>query len=85
MVRPKRNQQHPNLEGAIKESAREQIAERGAAAISLRGIARELGITALAIYNYFSNRDELVTALIVDAYHSLAAALAEAAMEIAEI
>ena len=78
MVRPKRNQQHPNLQEAIKETAREQIAERGAAALSLRGIARELSITAPAIYNYFPSRDDLVTVLIVDAYHSLAAALAEA-------
>jgi len=78
MVRPKKNQQHPNLQSAIKETAREQIAERGAAALSLRRIARELNITAPAIYNYFPSRDELVTALIVDAYHSLAVALAEA-------
>jgi len=76
MVRPKRDQQHPNLSEAIKETAREQIAECGAAALSLRGIARELSITAPAIYNYFPSRDDLVTALIVDAYHSLAEALA---------
>jgi len=78
MVRPKRDQQHPNLQAAIKETAREQIAERGAAALSLRAIARELSITAPAIYNYYPSRDDLVTALIVDAYHSLAAALAAA-------
>jgi AcrR family transcriptional regulator len=78
MMRPKRSQQHPNLKKAIKETARNQIAKRGAAALSLRAIARELSITAPAIYNYFPSRDDLVTALIVDAYHSLAAALAEA-------
>jgi len=78
MARPKRSQQHPDLQAAIKEVAREQIAEHGAAALSLRAVARELNITAPAIYNYFPSRDDLVTALIVDAYHSLAAALAEA-------
>jgi len=78
MVRPKRKQQHPHLKEAIKETARSQIARDGAAALSLRAIARELSITAPAIYNYFQNRDELVTALIVDAYHSLAAALSKA-------
>ena len=78
MARPKRSQQHPDLQTAIKEVAREQIAEHGAATLSLRAIARELNITAPAIYNYFPSRDELVTALIVDAYHSLAATLAEA-------
>ncbi|NOY97676.1 MAG: TetR/AcrR family transcriptional regulator [Chloroflexi bacterium] len=78
MVRPKRNQQHPNLQKAIKETARKQIAGRGAATLSLRAIARELGITAPAIYNYYPSRDELVTALIVDAYHALAEDLAAA-------
>ncbi len=78
MARPKQSQQHPDLQAAIKEVAREQIAEHGAAALSLRAIARELNITAPAIYNYFPSRDDLVTALIVEAYHSLAAALAEA-------
>ncbi len=78
MVRPKRDQQHPNLQAAIKETAREQISRNGAAALSLRAIARELSITAPAIYNYYPSRDDLVTALIVDAYHALAAALAAA-------
>lgn len=78
MGRPKRSQQHPNLQAAIKDVARKQIAEHGAAALSLRAIARELSITAPAIYNYFPRRDDLVTALIVDAYHSFAAALAVA-------
>lgn len=78
MVRPKRSQQHPDLLIAIKDVAKKQVSEHGAARLSLRGIARELGITAPAIYNYYPRRDDLVTTLIVDAYHSLAAALAEA-------
>ena len=69
--RPKQTEQHPNLEAAIKETAWKQIAGFGAAALSLRAIARELGITAPAIYNYFQRRDDLVTALIVDAFTSL--------------
>lgn len=70
MVRPSKKQQHPNLQEAIKETAWKQIAETGAAALSLRAIARELGITAPAIYNYYPDRDALVTALIIDAYTS---------------
>lgn len=62
----------------IKDTARQQIAEHGAAALSLRAIAREMGMTAPALYRYFCSRDDLVTALIVDAYHSLAEALASA-------
>ena len=71
MVRPTKKEQIPNLAEAIKDAAWAQIAQKGAAALSLRAIARDLGITAPAIYNYFRRRDDLVTALIVDAFTSL--------------
>jgi AcrR family transcriptional regulator len=71
MVRPTRNKQIQNLQEVIKETAWSQIAREGAPALSLRAIARELNITAPAIYNYFPSRDDLVTALIVDAFTSL--------------
>ena len=70
MVRPIKKKQIPNLQEAIKEAAWKQITEYGAPALSLRAIARELKITAPAIYNYFPDRDALVTALIIDAYTS---------------
>jgi AcrR family transcriptional regulator len=70
MVRPIKKKQIPNLQEAIKETAWKQIAEFGAPSLSLRAIARELHITAPAIYNYFPDRDALVTALIIDAYKS---------------
>ena len=70
MVRPIKKKQIPNLQEAIKETAWKQIAEFGAPTLSLRAIARDLKITAPAIYNYFPSRDELVTALIIDAYKS---------------
>ena len=70
MVRPTKKKQIPNRQEAIKETAWKQIAEFGAPALSLRAIARELNITAPAIYNYFPDRDALVTALIIDAYKS---------------
>ena len=70
MVRPIKKKQIPNLQEAIKETAWKQIAEYGASALSLRAIARELKITAPAIYNYFPDRDALVTALIIDAFTS---------------
>jgi|WetSurMetagenome_2_1015567.scaffolds.fasta_scaffold139626_2 AcrR family transcriptional regulator len=74
MVRPKRTTP-VDLPVKIKEVARRQMAERGSSALSLRAIARELGVTAPAIYNYFPNRDALVTALIVDAFTSFGEAL----------
>ena len=70
MVRPIKKKQSPKLQEEIKEAAWKQIAEHGAPALSLRAIARELKITAPAIYNYFPDRDALVTALIIDAYIS---------------
>jgi AcrR family transcriptional regulator len=70
MVRPIKKKQIPNLQEAIKDTAWKQIAAFGAPALSLRAIARELKITAPAIYNYFPDRDALVTALIIDAYKS---------------
>ena len=67
----------------IKAVARQQMAEHGTAGLSLRGIAREMGITAPAIYNYFPRLDDLITALIVDAFTALADAMeaAESAVE----
>lgn len=70
MVRPLKKKQIPDLQEAIKDTAWKQIAEFGAPALSLRAIARELKITAPAIYNYFPDRDALVTALIIDAFTS---------------
>ncbi|MEV5987939.1 TetR/AcrR family transcriptional regulator [Streptomyces sp. NPDC052051] len=63
---------------AIKDEARRQLAAEGAAKLSLRAVARELGMVSSALYRYFPSRDELLTALIIDAYDSLGAA-AEAA------
>ena len=74
--RPRRNEPPSHLQDRIISTAWKQIAEYGAAALSLRAIARELGITAPAIYNYFSDRDALVTALIVDAFTSFGLAQA---------
>lgn len=67
--RPRTAGKH-NLEESIKQTAWRQIAQVGASALSLRGIARELGITAPAIYNYYPDRNTLVTALIIEAYTS---------------
>ncbi|MGP4111102.1 TetR/AcrR family transcriptional regulator [Streptomyces sp. 4N509B] len=56
---------------AIKEEARRRLAAEGAAKLSLRAVARELGMVSSALYRYFPSRDELLTALIVDAYDAM--------------
>ena len=66
----------------IKATARRHLAEGGAANLSLRAVARDLGMVSSAIYRYVPSRDDLLTALIIDAYTSLgeAAEAAEAAV-----
>ncbi|MDG4821466.1 TetR/AcrR family transcriptional regulator [Asanoa sp. WMMD1127] len=64
----------------IKTIARRHLATDGAN-LSLRAVARDLGVVSSAIYRYFPSRDELLTALILDAYNALGASVeaAEAA------
>jgi AcrR family transcriptional regulator len=58
------------------------VARDGAAAISLRSIARDLGMAPSAIYRYFDGRDALLSALILSAYGSLADEAERAAHEV---
>ncbi|MBB4894672.1 AcrR family transcriptional regulator [Streptomyces olivoverticillatus] len=59
----------------IKAIALRLMAEGGPGAISLRAIAREMGMTAGAIYGYYATRDDLVTTLINDVHTSLVGAV----------
>ena len=58
----------------ILEAARRRVAQEGAVALSVRAVARDVGMASSAVYRYFSSRDELLTALIVAAYNDLGAA-----------
>ncbi|MBI1256646.1 MAG: TetR family transcriptional regulator [Chloroflexi bacterium] len=79
MAKPNaRQQQRDDMTEAIKSAARQQMTDEGTASISLRAIARILDITAPALYRYFTNRDDLITDLIVDAFNALADALVAA-------
>jgi len=55
----------------IVRIGREQLASVGAAALSLRAVARELGVVSSAVYRYVKSRDELLTLLVVEAYNEL--------------
>lgn len=57
----------------ILQAARAQLAEGGASAISLRAIARDLGMAPSAVYRYFPSRDDVLTRLIVEAYDAVGA------------
>lgn len=59
----------------ILAAARDQIAREGAAALSTRAVAREVGMVSSALFRYFPSRDALHTALIAGSYEQLASAL----------
>jgi AcrR family transcriptional regulator len=62
----------------IKALARRQIAEHGPGGLSLRAVARQMRMASSALYTYFAGYDDLMGALCVDAYHSVADALTAA-------
>lgn len=73
-VRGARERARLEVTAAIKDEARRRLAAEGAAKLSLRAVARELGMVSSALYRYFPSRDELLTALIIDAYDSVGVA-----------
>ena len=58
------------------------MAEKGASGLSLREVAREMGVVSSALYRYFATRDDLLTALIVDAYNDLGEYAERAALRV---
>lgn len=66
------------LTRAILDNATAQLADVGPAALSVRAVARDLGMASSAVYRYFPSRDALLTALLVEAYDDLGAAVEEA-------
>lgn len=62
----------------ITRIGREHLASHGPAALSLRAVARDLGVVSSAVYRYVTSRDELLTLLIVDAYNELGDAVDQA-------
>ncbi|WP_277209325.1 TetR/AcrR family transcriptional regulator [Isoptericola croceus] len=62
----------------ILAAARARLAADGPAALSLRAVARDVGMVSSAVYRYVENRDALLTALIVECYDELGAAVEDA-------
>ncbi|MDQ7806683.1 TetR/AcrR family transcriptional regulator [Amycolatopsis sp. A133] len=77
-TRTARERARAELTQEIKDEARRQLAEVGAHGLSLRAVARELGMVSSAIYRYFPSRDRLLTDLIVDAYNAIGEAAEKA-------
>ncbi len=69
----------------IRQTARRLLVDHGAEAVSLRAIAREMGMTAPALYRYFGSHEELIRNVVADVFTeltgSLRAAIASAAAD----
>jgi AcrR family transcriptional regulator len=76
--RTARQRVRAELTREITETARRHLATEGAAGLSLRAVARELGMVSSAVYRYFPSRDDLLTALIIDGYNAVGAAVEKA-------
>ncbi|MCA2215188.1 TetR/AcrR family transcriptional regulator [Jidongwangia harbinensis] len=63
----------------IKQAGRRLLVTGGPAAISLRAIARDMGMTAPAIYRYFDSLDALVRAIVTDLFEELRISVEEVA------
>lgn len=75
MAETRRERQRRELTAEIVAIARRQLDEGGRAAVSWRGIAREVGMNPASLYTYFPSLDDLFTTLILESYGSLAAAV----------
>ena len=67
----------------ITRIGRDHLATEGAAALSVRAVARDLGVVSSAIYRYVKSRDDLLTLLVVDGYDELGDAVDTALAEVA--
>ena len=83
VLRAARERTRAEITREILAAARRHLATYGASGLSLRAIARELGMSSSAVYGYVASRDELLTRLIVAAYDALgsAAEVLEAAVD----
>ncbi|WP_182066443.1 TetR/AcrR family transcriptional regulator [Curtobacterium sp. ME12] len=59
----------------ILAAARTRLTDEGPAALSLRAVARDVGLVSSAVYRYFPSRDDLLTALLITDYDELGAAV----------
>ena len=82
MPKIRREETHLKMASEIKAAARQEMKISGTAGLSLRAIARRMEITAPAVYNYFPRLEDLITALIVDAFNDLADAMQAAGQSV---
>lgn len=70
-----RQQASDQTRAAILAAAREEVSERGGVGLSMRAIARQVGLVSSAVYRHFPSRDALLAAMIIQSYQDLDRAL----------
>ncbi|MBZ0289467.1 MAG: TetR/AcrR family transcriptional regulator [Anaerolineae bacterium] len=79
MAEKRREKLRQATQAEIKDIARKLMTQNGTAGLGLRAIAREMDVTAPAIYRYFPSLDDLITELIIENFHAQAAAMTDGA------
>jgi AcrR family transcriptional regulator len=79
----RRDRQRADTVREIKETARQVLVAHGMEGLALRAVAREMGMTAPALYRYFGSREDLVEHVVADIYDELTGEL-EAVRDAAE-
>jgi AcrR family transcriptional regulator len=80
----RRARQRRELLAEIEEEARRQLVAGGPTTVSLRAIARAVGLSPASLYTYVASLDDIFTMLLLSSYRSLAAATREAAESFAD-
>lgn len=69
----KANYHHGDLRRALLDAALARLADGGAAGLSLRGLARDAGVSPTAVYRHFADKDELLAAIATEGFEGLRA------------
>lgn len=77
-ARTARQRARQEITAEILTAARARLADVGPGELSLRAVARDVGMVSSAVYRYFPSRDELLTALLIEAYNELGQAAEDA-------
>ena len=75
---PLKSYHHGNLRAELLDTAVEQLRASGTEALSLRALARTVGVSQTAPYRHFTDKDELLAALATRGYQSLLGSLQNA-------
>jgi AcrR family transcriptional regulator len=82
MKSPRENYHHGDLANALVRAALALVKRQGAAALSLREVAKRAGVTASAVYRHFADKDALLAAIAAEGFAQLNAAFAAASSEV---